>query len=145
MTQCHIPGQRKPQSKNCFILKVKALKPLKTSGSNLMFCCPYIKVYQYSETKSMHFLFNLLILKGLCMFRALLAHPQEEPHCDSWYIACYVSWLLGQLVYCVLRQLAAQGLEGVQAKWQHTSNVPSAAGAVHPGEEQAMLEKCRSP
>jgi hypothetical protein len=35
---------------------------------------------QYSETNVMHFLFNLLRIKGLYMFRALLAHPQEELH-----------------------------------------------------------------
>jgi hypothetical protein len=29
---------------------------------------------QYSETKGMHFLFNLLKIKGLYMFRALLAY-----------------------------------------------------------------------
>jgi hypothetical protein len=28
----------------------------------------------------MHFLFSLLRIKGLYVFRALLAHPQEEPH-----------------------------------------------------------------
>jgi hypothetical protein len=33
--------------------------------------------YQYSETNVMHILFNLLRIKGLYMFRALLAHPQE--------------------------------------------------------------------
>jgi hypothetical protein len=32
---------------------------------------------QYSETNVMHFSFSLLRLKGLYMFRALLAHPQE--------------------------------------------------------------------
>jgi hypothetical protein len=32
--------------------------------------------YQYSETNVMHFLFNLLRIKGLHMFRALLAHLQ---------------------------------------------------------------------
>jgi hypothetical protein len=34
----------------------------------------------YSETKVMHFLFNLLRIKGLYMFRALLANPQEAVH-----------------------------------------------------------------
>jgi hypothetical protein len=33
--------------------------------------------YQYNETNVMHFSFNLLEFKGLYMFRALLAHPQE--------------------------------------------------------------------
>jgi hypothetical protein len=44
--------------------------------------------YQYSETNVMHFLFNLLRIKGLYMFRALLAHPQEALHKPN-------------LVYCV--------------------------------------------
>jgi hypothetical protein len=33
--------------------------------------------HQYSETNVMHFLFSLLRMKDLYMFRALLAHPQE--------------------------------------------------------------------
>jgi hypothetical protein len=48
--------------------------------ANLMFCWPCIIVYQYSETNLMHFLFILLRIKGLYMFRALLAHPQEALH-----------------------------------------------------------------
>jgi hypothetical protein len=42
-----------------------------------MFCCPCIIVHQYSETNVMHFLFHLLKINGLYMFRALVAHPQE--------------------------------------------------------------------
>jgi hypothetical protein len=34
-------------------------------------------IYQYSETNVMHFLFSLLRIKGLYIFRVLLAHPQE--------------------------------------------------------------------
>jgi hypothetical protein len=37
-------------------------------------------IYQYNETNVMHFLFNLLRIKGLYMFRALLAQPQEVLH-----------------------------------------------------------------
>jgi hypothetical protein len=33
--------------------------------------------HQYNETNVMHFSLNLLRIKGLYMFRALLAHPQE--------------------------------------------------------------------
>jgi hypothetical protein len=33
--------------------------------------------YQYNETNVMHFSFNLMRIKGLNMFRALVAHPQE--------------------------------------------------------------------
>jgi hypothetical protein len=36
--------------------------------------------YQYSETNVMHSLFSLLRIKGLYMFRALLAHPQNALH-----------------------------------------------------------------
>jgi hypothetical protein len=39
-----------------------------------------IRMYQYSETSVMHFLFSLLRIKGLYMFRALLAHPQGTLH-----------------------------------------------------------------
>jgi hypothetical protein len=46
------------------------------------------QLYQHSETNVMYFLFNLLRIKGLYMFRALLAYPQEALH----------KWLL---VYCV--------------------------------------------
>jgi hypothetical protein len=53
--------------------------------------------YQCSETNVMHFLFSLLRIKGLYMFRVLLAHPQEVLH-------------KRQLVYCV-RQLAESGLK----------------------------------
>jgi hypothetical protein len=54
---------------------------------------------QYSETNVMHFLFNLLRIKGLYMFPALLAHPQEGLH-------------KRHLVYCVrVSQLAAPELE----------------------------------
>jgi hypothetical protein len=55
--------------------------------------CPEMIFYQYSETNVMHFLFNLLRIKGLYMFRALLAHPQEALHKRHLVIlrVCYVS------------------------------------------------------
>jgi hypothetical protein len=37
-------------------------------------------VDQYNETNVMHFLFSLLRIKDLYMFRALLAHPQDSLH-----------------------------------------------------------------
>jgi hypothetical protein len=39
---------------------------------------------QHSETNVMHFLFSLLRIKGLYMFRALLAHPLEVLH--KWHL-----------------------------------------------------------
>jgi hypothetical protein len=54
---------------------------------------------QCSEINVMHFVFSSLRIKGLYMFRTLLADPQEALHKH-------------QLVYCVrICQLAAQGLE----------------------------------
>jgi hypothetical protein len=43
---------------------------------------------QYSETNVMNFIFSLLRINDLYMFRALLAYPQEELH-------------KRRLVYCV--------------------------------------------
>jgi hypothetical protein len=37
-----------------------------------------IPIHQYSETNMMKFVFNLSRIKGLYMFRALLAHPPQE-------------------------------------------------------------------
>jgi hypothetical protein len=50
--------------------------------------CHCIIVYQYSEAIMMRFLFSLLRIKGLNIFQALLAHPQEVLHKQH-------------LVYCV--------------------------------------------
>jgi hypothetical protein len=78
-----------PDETNSLIVLLKCLvlagRPCSTPTTNwllifLMFCWPCILVYQYSETNVMHFLFNLLRVTGLYMFRALLAHPQEALH-----------------------------------------------------------------
>jgi hypothetical protein len=46
---------------------------------NVKFVATFL-MFQYSETKMMHFLFSLVRIKGLHMFRALLAQPQEALH-----------------------------------------------------------------
>jgi hypothetical protein len=74
----------------------------------------------------MHFLFRLLRIKDLYMFRALLAHPQEVPHKSTWYIAC------------VLCQLAAPT---DTTRKQYTKCHCEAP----PGDEQVMLETCKKP
>jgi hypothetical protein len=55
--------------------------------------------YQYSETNVIHILFNLLRIKGLYMFRALLSHPQEGlnkrhlVYCVRVIsVGCYQTW-----------------------------------------------------
>jgi hypothetical protein len=53
--------------------------------------------YQYSETNVMHFLFNLLKIKGLYMFRALLAHPQEA--LNKWHLVfCVCVMSVGRIM-----------------------------------------------
>jgi hypothetical protein len=71
--------------------------------------------YQYSETNVMHFLFNLLSIKGLYMFRALLAQPQEALHKRHW-------------IYCV-----------------RVKSISCTRFGVPPEDEQVMLETCRGP
>jgi hypothetical protein len=56
-------------------------------------------VDQYSETNVMHFLLNLLRIKGLYMFRALLVHPQEVLH-------------KRHLVYCVRMSVGCARIVG---------------------------------
>jgi hypothetical protein len=48
---------------------------------------------QHSETNVMHFLFILLRIKGLYIFRALLAYPQEALHKRHLCIACVLCQL----------------------------------------------------
>jgi hypothetical protein len=55
------------------------------AGTNLRFSIFWyvmqcVLAFQYSGTNVMHFLFNLLRIKGFYMLRALLAHPQEALH-----------------------------------------------------------------
>jgi hypothetical protein len=97
-----------------------------------VFCWPCITVYQCSETNVMHFLFNLLRIKGLYLFRALLAHPQEALNKRHLVYACVLCQLAAPGFYlfrallahpqealpndtwyipCVLCQLAAPGME----------------------------------
>jgi hypothetical protein len=78
---------------------------------NLMLCWPCIMVYQHSETNVMHFLFSLLRIKGLDMFRALLAHPPEVLN-------------KRQLVYCV-RVMSVGCANPGAANWHNTDKKTS--------------------
>jgi hypothetical protein len=55
----------------------------------------YLKYY-YSETNVKHFLFNLLRIKGLYMFRVLLAQFQEALH-KQHLVYCVRVMLVGLL------------------------------------------------
>jgi hypothetical protein len=89
-------------------------------------------VYQYSETNVMHSVFNLLSIKGLYIFRALLAHPQEALH-------------KRHLVYCVRVKSVSCYPDWCSQLTYHARNIPSAVCAVPPEDEQVMLETCRGP
>jgi hypothetical protein len=92
----------------------------------LMFCLPCIIVYQYNEINVMHFALNLLRMKGLYMFRALLAHPQKALQ-------------KRHLVYCL--RIMSVGCGTVAVKLKYTK-----CRCVAPPEvEQVMLETCRGP
>jgi hypothetical protein len=65
-------------------------------------------LYQYNETNVMHFPFSLLKIKGLYLFQALLAHPQEAHHKQH-------------LAYCVCTISAGCGTVAVYAR-----NIPNA-------------------
>jgi hypothetical protein len=81
--------------------------------------------HQYNETKVMHFLFNVLRINGLYMFRALLAHSQEVLHKQH-------------LVYCFRIMSVGCGTIAVNAR-----SIPNAVCTVPPEYEQVMLERCR--
>jgi hypothetical protein len=89
----------------------------------------------------MHFLFILLRIKDLYMFRALLAHPQEVLH-------------KRRLVYCV------RVVSWLHQDWSPTSSstpfleqptditrthYTNCRLCNHPEDEKAILETCRSP
>jgi hypothetical protein len=77
----------------------------------------YVHIFQYNETNVMQFSFNLLRIKRLYMFRALLAHPQEELH-------------KRHLVYCVRIMSVGCGTVAVKlqpcksaSRWFHYTNI----------------------
>jgi hypothetical protein len=57
--------------------EISIKKATETSREPSTFYELCLGMHQYSETNVMHFLFSLLRIKGVCMFRTLLAHPQE--------------------------------------------------------------------
>jgi hypothetical protein len=93
------------------------------------------KLSQYSETNVMQILLNLLRIKDLYMFQALLAHPQEVLN-------------KRHLVYCgrVMSVGCTRiGVERCSQLTYHARNIPSVACVVPPEDEQVMLETCRGP
>jgi hypothetical protein len=81
-------------------------------------------VHQYNETKVMHISFNLLRIKSLNMFRALLAHPQETLDVGCGTVAVSLQPYHSQLTI-------------------YARNILNAVCATPPKDEQIMLETCR--
>jgi hypothetical protein len=65
---------------NCIVVVNFDLHQLHINIKLYLHEIPTCFICQYSETKVMQFLFSLLRIKVLYMFRALLAHPQESLH-----------------------------------------------------------------
>jgi hypothetical protein len=88
-------------------------------------------IYQNNETNVMHFSSGLLRIKGLYMFRALFAHPQEALN-------------KGHLVHCVRIMSVGCGTAAVKLTL-YARNVPNAVCAAPSEDEQVLLETCRGP
>jgi hypothetical protein len=86
----------------------------------------------------MHFSFSLLMIKGLYMFRALFAHPQETLH--KRHLACCVCMMS---VGCGTVAISLQSCHNQLTL--HARNMPSAVCATTPEDEQIMLEPILGP
>jgi hypothetical protein len=77
-----------------------------SKSESKLFECKTILTFKYSETNVMRFLFNLLRIKGLYRFPALLAHPQEARTQKALGIlrACYVNKILVQPIDITQKQ-----------------------------------------
>jgi hypothetical protein len=95
-----------------------------------------VLVNHYNETNVMHFSFNLLRIKGLYMFRALLAEPQEVLH-------------KRHLVYCVSIMSVGCGTVSLQPCHSqltlYVSNIPNAVCVAPSEDKKVMLERRRGP
>jgi hypothetical protein len=95
-----------------------------------MFCWPCIIVHHNSETNMTHFLFNLLRIKCLYMFRALRAHPHEVLHKQRLvYCVCVMSVgctrtsILVQLTEITRKQYTKRHLFSASWGWESRGTV----------------------
>jgi hypothetical protein len=63
--------------------------------------------YQHKETNVMHFMFSLLRIRGLYMFRGLLAHRQEALH-NRHLVYCVVCVSLSTAPQFIISQKALE-------------------------------------
>jgi hypothetical protein len=113
----------------------------------LMFCWPCIILYQYNETNVRHLSFNLLRIKDLYMFRALLAHPQEAIHkrhlvyCVRMSVGC--GTVAVSLQPCHSRAVKLQTCHSPLTLYARS--IPNPVCVTPPEDEQVMLETCGGP
>jgi hypothetical protein len=95
------------------MLRRKFLKQIKKQRTLVCQLLGVLKLkdydFQYSKTNVMQFVFSLLRIKGLYMFRELLAHPQEALH-------------KRHLVYCVRVMSVGCTGTGLELRHQFHSN-----------------------
>jgi hypothetical protein len=94
----------------------------------------------------MHFSFYLLRIKGLYMFRALLAHPQKALH--KWHLVYCVRVMSADCATITVSQeeLHKRHLQSWYSQLTlHARNIQSAVRVTSPEDEQVMLEICRGP
>jgi hypothetical protein len=94
---------------------------------------------QCSENNVMHFLFNLLRIKCLYMFRALLAHPQEALHKRHLLYCGRVTSVCCTRIRVELRPTPSLVQPTDITRKQYNKVVCVAP----PEDEQVMLETCR--
>jgi hypothetical protein len=125
-----------------WILNIRASRNFAENyiGNWVVFEClfrwPCITLYQYSETNVMRFLFSLLRIKGLYMFRELLAHPQEALH-KRHLVHCVHVMSVG----CIRIGFPLQSWCSQLTK--HARNITSVVCVAPPEDEQVMVETCR--
>jgi hypothetical protein len=99
----------------------------------LMFCWPCIIVYHCNETNVMYVSFNLLRIKSLCMFRAVLAHHQEALH--KRHLVC-----CARIMSVGCGTVTGQQCHGQLTLYSYARSIPNATCEVPPEDEQVMLE-----
>jgi Zn-finger protein len=104
---------------------------VRSSKAHLMFCWPCTIVYHCNETNVMHFSSNLLRIRGLFMFRVLLAHPREVLN-------------KRHLVYCVRTISVGCGTIAVSQNFSNFSNSRETATMPQPAHIiRRQYTKCR--
>jgi hypothetical protein len=92
-----------------------------------------LETNQYGETNVMQFLSHLLRIKGLYIFRSLLAHLQEGLH-ERHLVNCLRVMSVG---------CTRIGVELVKPTLSvHARSIPSAVCAAPAEDEQVMFETC---